>query len=150
MAFAFILMVLAAQTPITLADLLKIASERDPEHVVAQAELAGAESAQDLARWTRWSPKLAAPGVFGMVPAARGDIFSSPDSPRDLDNWGPFWRTRIDFSWPLLTFGRLGSAERAANAAVASKRAKDQERFAAVADICARAYFGYLLGRDSL
>jgi outer membrane protein len=153
MSFGLVVVLLAAaaQPPgVTFGELVRRAMERDPERAIAEAELRSARSAEDLAHWTRWSPSLTATGAFGVVPAARGNIFSSPDTPRDLNNFGPFWRGRIDFSWPIFSFGRLSSAEHAAHSAVASKEAKAQERYAAAADLCARAYFGYLLSRENL
>jgi outer membrane protein TolC len=131
-------------------ELVTLALRNDPERAVALAERRGAAAAVDLARWTRWSPGVTATGSFGLVPGARGDVFSSPDTPRDLDNLGPFWRTRFDVSLPILSFGRLANAQRAARAALASKEAKLGARYGFVAELAARAYYGYVLARQNL
>ena len=48
---------------------------------------------------------------MGVVPAAKGTIFDSPDTARDLDDLGPFVRFRLDATLPLYTFGRLTSGD---------------------------------------
>jgi outer membrane protein TolC len=136
--------------PVGFPELVALALRNDPERAVAIAERRAAAAAVDLARWTRWSPRVTATGTFGVVPGARGDVFSSPDTPRDLDNLGPFWRTRFDISMPVLAFGRLAEAQRAAGAALASKEAKLGARHGFVAELAARAYYGYVLARQNL
>ncbi len=140
----------AEPRPVGFPELIALALRNDPERAVALAERRGAAAAVELARWTRWSPELTATGTFGLVPGARGDVFSSPDTPRDLNNLGPFWRTRLDMSIPIMTFGRLANAQKAAGAALASKDAKLGTRYGVMAELAARAYFGCLLARQSL
>ncbi|MFC2164545.1 TolC family protein [Acidobacteriota bacterium] len=50
----------------------------------------------------------------GLVPAAKGDIFSSPDKQTDLDGLGPFFRMDLELIQPLYTFGKATSAVNAA------------------------------------
>jgi outer membrane protein TolC len=117
---------------------------------VVEAERAGAEALRDLAFWSRWSPRLSDTTHFGVVPGARGTIEDSPDSPRDLNDLGPFYRTRLDAVMPLYTFGRLRYAQRAAAAFVESKLARAEAKRATGRELAARAYFGYLLAEQSL
>ena len=142
----------AAEEPrrVGFEELVALALQNDPERAVAGAERRAAAAAVDLARWMRWSPRLSATSAFGVVPGARGNVYSSPDTPRDLDDFGPFWRVRLDMSMPILSFGRLESAQQAAAAALASKDAKLGARRGDVAALAARAYYGYVLARQNL
>ncbi len=135
---------------VDLRELLKRAETHYPEVAVAAAEQASAEATRDLARWTRFSPRLTSRSVFGVVPGAEGDIFNSPDTPRDLNDLGPFWRTRVDASIPVYAFGAMGAAERAARRGVDSRVARSRAKLNAGRLLAARAYFGYLLATESL
>ena len=85
-----------------------------------------------------------------MVPGARGTIFDSPDTARDLDDLGGFWRARLDLQYPLFTFGALAETERAASAAVASRRERVRSRRDAGLELAATAYFNWQLARRTL
>ncbi|HLA76887.1 MAG TPA: TolC family protein [Vicinamibacteria bacterium] len=143
---------LTAQEParVDLRELLRRAEVHHPEVAVARAERDSARAGEDLARWTRLSPRLASTSVFGLVPGARGDIFDSPDTARDLNDLGPFWRTRLDLGLPLYTFGALGASQRAAHALVGSREARTEAKLNAARLQAARAYFGHLLAQDQL
>jgi outer membrane protein TolC len=104
----------------------------------------------ELARATRWTPKLTGTALLGGVPSARGDIFSSPDTGRDFGDLGLFWRVRLDTSLPVFTFGRLKGAQLAAEALEASKAAKVEATRKTAHQLAARAYFGCLLAQESL
>ncbi len=141
-----------AQEPIrvNLRELMRRAENAHPELAVARAERDSARAGEDLARWTRLSPRLSSTTVFGLVPGARGDIFSSPDTARDLNDLGPFWRTRLDLGIPLYTFGALGASQRAAQALVASREARAETKLNAARLQAARAYLGHLLAQENL
>ena len=142
----------AAEEPrgLGLRELLTIAARTYPEVAVVEAELDAARGTESLARATRRMPRLNLTSVFGVVPGARGTVFDSPDSPRDLDNLGGFYRVRLEFQQPLFAFGALREAERAAAAGVASR----QERLRARRDVglvlAAEAYFGWQLAARTL
>lgn len=140
----------AAAGGLDLRAVLAASGRVHPELAVARAELDAARATESLARATRRSPRLNGTAAFGLVPAARGTVFDSPDSPRDLDELGPFWRARLDFTMPLHTFGALAEAERAARAGVGARQARERARRAAGELLAARAYLGWQLSRKSL
>lgn len=135
---------------IDLRELLAIASRSYPEVPVAEAEVDAARGAESLARATRRTPRLTLSSAFGVVPGARGTIFDSPDTARDLDDLGGFWRARLDLQYPLFTFGALAETERAASAAVASRRERVRSRRDAGLELAATAYFNWQLARRTL
>ncbi len=135
---------------LTLRELIAVAQERYPELAIVAAETEGAQALRSLAVWTRYTPRVTLTGVFGVVPAARGDIFNSPDSPRDLNDLGPFYRARVDASVPLWSFGRLRLANEAADAFVESKAAKAEAKRKTAASLAAHAWLGYLLAAGEL
>jgi outer membrane protein len=63
-------------------------------------------------------PEFSLSGQAGVVPEARGDIFSSPDKQTDLDGWGPFYKLDVKLVQPLFTFGRKSSALTAARSGI--------------------------------
>ncbi len=65
--------------------------------------------------------------LTGVVPAARGDIFDSPDTASDLDNLGPFVRAQVGFALPIYTFGRLSNAANVARNVLGAEQAKAQK-----------------------
>lgn len=88
-------------------------------------------------------PRLEFSAFSGLVPEARGDIFSSPDQQTDLDGMGIFTRFSFDLVQPLLTFGRAGAA---VDAARESAKAEGSRRDGLLADISldvVRAYWGF-------
>jgi outer membrane protein TolC len=154
---AFALLALAAlpataEEPRTLdlRELLAIASRSYPEVPVAEAEVNVARGAESLARATRRTPRLMLTSNFGVVPGARGTIFYSPDTGRDLNDFGPFWRFRLDYQYPLFTFGALAETERAASSAVASRRERVRARRDTGWVLAAEAYFGWQLATRTL
>ncbi len=137
-------------TEISFREFLEEITTSYPEFAILDAEIEGARALESLAFWTRWSPKVRARGVFGVVPAARGSIFDSPDTPRDLDDLGPFMRANVTASIPLFTFGRLSNAHEAASTLVQANEAKADAKKLAVTELAAKAYFGHLLADESL
>jgi outer membrane protein len=133
-----------------LRALLAIASRSYPEVPVAEADVDAARGAESLARATRRTPRLTLTSVFGVVPAARGDIFYSPDTGRDLNDFGPYYRVRLEFQQPLFTFGALREAERAASAGVAARQERVKARRDVGLVLAAEAYFGWQLATRTL
>ena len=109
-----------AQTParlqhdLNLRDALERALRENPvleiqERRVEQAQLASRRV------WAETRLPDLNLGVWaGIVPGARGDIFSSPDQADDLDDWGPFYQMDLTLTQPLYTFGKISSAGTAA------------------------------------
>ena len=141
---------LAEPRAIALRELFAAAAVHYPEVPVAASELRTAQAGRSLVRATRRWPGLTGTGVFGVVPAARGDIFDSPDNPRDLDDLGPFWRMRLEVEYPIVTWGALAEAERGAAALVGSREARTRAKRDAGLLLAARAYFGWQLATRSL
>jgi outer membrane protein TolC len=77
-------------------------------------------------------------------------VFDSPDSPRDLDDLGGFYRVRLEFQQPLFTFGALREGERAASAGVAARRERLRARRDVGQMLAAEAYFGWQLATRTL
>ncbi len=73
-------------------------------------------------RSTRILPQFSLSGELGIVPEARGDIFSSPDKQSDLDAFGPFYKLELSLVQPVLTFGRIKPAKLSARAAIRIQR----------------------------
>jgi outer membrane protein TolC len=142
----------AAQEPrgLDLRELLRIAARSYPEVAVVESEVDAARGTEALARARRRMPRLNLTSAFGVVPGARGTVFDSPDSPRDLDNLGGFYRVRLEFQQPLFTFGALREAERAASAAVASRKERLRARRDVGLALAAEAYFGWQLAKRTL
>ena len=142
----------AAEEPrgLDLRELFTIAARTYPEVAIAEAEVDAARGTESLARATRRMPRLNLTSVFGVVPGARGTVFDSPDSPRDLDNLGGFYRMRLEFQQPLFTFGALREAERAASAGVASRKERLRARRDVGLVLAAEAYFGWQLATRTL
>ena len=133
-----------------LRALLAIAERSYPEVPVAEAEVDAARGTESLARATRWAPRLTMTSAFGIVPGARGTIFDSPDTNRDLNNFGPFYRVRLDIQQPLFTFGALREWERAATLGVGSRRERARARRDAGRELAAEAYFGWQVATRTL
>jgi outer membrane protein TolC len=140
----------APVTRVSLRRLIELAQANYPEMQVVAAEQAGADALESLAFWTRFTPRLTDTTVVGLVPAARGDIFFSPDDAQEIDDLGPFYRFRVDMRWPVYTFGRLKALHDASRAFVASRGARAEVKRAAALDLAYRAYFGWLLADRGL
>lgn len=135
---------------VDLRELFATTTRTYPEVAVAAADVEAAGATRSLTHATRRWPTLTGVGAFGVVPAARGDIFYSPDNPRDLDDFGPFWRARLEFAYPLFTWGALAETERAAISQVGAREARVRGRRDAGLLLAARAYFGWQLATRSL
>jgi len=150
LAFCAVPAVAEEARTLDLRTLFAITATSYPEVGVAEAELGSAAAAESLARSLRRTPRLTLTGGFGVVPGARGTVFDSRDSPRDLDDFGPFWRSRLEFQMPLFTFGALAEAERAAAAGTGARRERVRARRDVGLLLAARAYFGWQLATRSL
>jgi len=139
-----------AAVRLSLREVIALAVAHYPELPVVEAQRAQAEALEAIAQRTRRTPQLSGTALLGTVPAARGDLLSSPDSPRQLGDLGPFWRLRLDARWPLYAFGRFADAERAAQSLVASRGAKRDAVANRARELAARSYFGHLLAQQGL
>lgn len=93
------------------------------------------------ARMSRFIPVLKLSGKTGIVPEARGDIFSSQDSQTDLDGLGPFYKLDLKLVQPVLTFGRGSSALKAARKGVEISIAQKRDAIERVSLDTIKAYW---------
>ena len=108
----------------TLEGAVRAAVERNPIRRALEHNVAGARMDLRRANIHKYAPKLNAQFYTGLVPEARGDIFSSPDLQTDLNGLGPYAKFSLELVQPLLTFGQAGSAVRAAERGVAMEEHK--------------------------
>lgn len=110
--------------PLSLGAAVSIALDRNP---LTRASRLDVQRRQlDVEQYENfWNlPSFALNAYSGVVPAARGDIFYSPDSSSDLNDLGPFYRFEVGVVMPLYTFGRLRHAAGAARGAVGAEQAR--------------------------
>jgi outer membrane protein TolC len=88
--------------------------------------------------------------LSGIVPAARGDIFFSPDTSRDLNDLGPFYRFEFNALVPVYTFGRLRHAAAAARGAVNAEQGRADRTRDELTMQVVQAYWGLVAARKSL
>ncbi len=95
--------------------------------------------------WTQLRlPSMSLGFRTGLVPEARGDIFSSPDQAEDLDGFGPFYQVDIELVQPLFTFGKASTALQAARHAVSVAEAGRDETRQDLTVKVVRAYWAVL------
>lgn len=87
-------------------------------------------------------PQFTFNGLTGVVPAARGDIFDSPDTSGDLGNLGPFFRANVGLAIPIYTFGRLRNAANLARGGLRLEEAKSLQTQNELALEVIKAYWG--------
>lgn len=102
----------------TLRFAIDTARTRNPAARAAESDVLASALNVRKAVALGYLPRLELGFHSGLVPEARGDIFSSPDSQTDLDGLGIFTRFSLDVTQPLLTFGRAGAAVAAARETV--------------------------------
>jgi outer membrane protein TolC len=105
----------------TLESAVRTAVERNPIARALQHDVTGARMDLRRANIQKVTPRLNVQLQTGLVPEARGDIFSSPDLQTDLDGLGPFARFSLEMVQPLFTFGQAGSAVRMAERGVEAR-----------------------------
>lgn len=115
----------ASPGALTLRAAIGIARTNHPAARAAEAEVTAVAQNIRKAFAAGYLPRLSISAYTGLVPEARGDIFSSPDLQTDLDGWGIFGRFNLDLIQPITTFGRAGAGvavARESAAAAASQR----------------------------
>lgn len=100
----------APAVPLTLREAVGTVLAGHPAALAAAARAEAAAQNVRIAFAAGYLPRLSVGVYTGLVPEARGDIFSSPDLQTDLDGWGLFGRFNLDVTQPLATFGRAGAA----------------------------------------
>lgn len=98
--------------------------------------------------WTL--PQFTFNSLTGVVPAARGDIFNSPDTSNDLDDLGPFFRFEIGIIIPIYTFGRIRNAASAARSIVQVEQSKGRKVRNDLAREVIKAYWGLVASERAL
>lgn len=111
----------SAPSPYTLDSAVALARERNLSARAAESDVRAAHQNVKKAFAQGYLPQLQFNAFTGLVPEARGDIFSSPDRQTDLDGMGIFIRFSLDLTQPLLTFGKAGAAMTATREAVRSE-----------------------------
>jgi len=88
--------------------------------------------------------------LSGIVPAARGDIFFSPDTANDINDLGPFYRFDVTAVMPIYSFGRLRHAASAARGAVNAQQGQADRTRDELTMQVVDAYWGLVAARESL
>jgi outer membrane protein TolC len=119
MIAAFVVLAAApACGPLDLPTALSLAARSD-EVAIKNAEVVGAQADEAIARAAGILPGASVTLIGGVVPEAKGDIFSSPNSNRTLlRGLGPFGRIDVNVVQPFYTWGQLSAAKEAARAGV--------------------------------
>lgn len=108
---------------ISLKDAINNARQYNP---IFKKDYRALKSEADLSKINviRFFPDMAVKMQTGLVPEARGDYTSSPDSASDLDGLGPFYQFEFKLSYPIYTFGRYTNAKKAARLGIDIGKAK--------------------------
>ena len=131
-----------------LRELLEHGLEHNVEIEEAQLRVKGAVARLRQARSGSFLPHLRLESQNGLVPDARGDIFTPIGDTTGLRPLGPFTRTQLEFVQPLYTFGYLSSLRRAAAGGLAAEQAGLVAHRVDVAFQIKELYYGVLLARD--
>lgn len=132
-----------------LPTLIALADQRSPQIRMQMDKLEQAHAQLDEIKWVPWS-QFSVSGGFAAVPEIRGTAVYSPNSDISLSSkLGPAWRVTVDGVVPIWTFGKISSANAAANALV-DVAAADVDRVKnLVHHDVRRAYFGLMLAHDA-
>lgn len=88
------------------------------------ADVAKAGESVRKAQSQRILPKAEVSLRTGLVPEARGNVVSSPDTRDSLAGLGPYYRLELTLAQPLWTFGKLDALETLARQGVATEEAR--------------------------
>lgn len=102
----------------TLSSTVETALSRNPLGKASQINVQRAGFDVLKAKAIKYLPTMTFGLTTGLVPEARGDVFSSPDKMDDINGLGPFYRTSLEIVQPLLTFGKTSTAVKASEQAV--------------------------------
>lgn len=135
---------------ISLAGAVRVAVDRSPLVFATRLDARKAElEVERIANF--WAlPQLSFSGLAGIVPAARGDIFNSPDTANDINNLGPFFRGEVGLAVPIYTFGRLEHGANAARAGVEALREKGERTRDEFEMEVVRGYWGLRAAQETL
>ena len=114
-----------AETQLTLAAAIRSALAHNPLLRAEDLEVQAVAQRVRAVRAQRSLPSMRLNTDTGVVPEAKGDVFSSPNNADSVTGLGPFVRLEFGFVLPLYTFGALGNVEEAARHGVA---ARDEQR----------------------
>ena len=132
-----------------LKRLLSLADTYNAQVKMSADRLAQAHAQLDEIKWIPWS-QFSVTGGLAAVPEIRGTSVYSPNGDISLSSkLGPAWRVTVEGVIPIYTFGKISSANAAAEALV-DVAAADVERFKRLVhhDV-RRAYFGIMLAHDA-
>ncbi len=126
----------------SLEEAVQTALQRNPLSRAAQLQVQTAGYNLTRAKTLKYTPQMNMRIHSGLVPEARGDIFSSPDKQDDLDGLGPFYRLQFDVVQPLYTFGRTSAAIEASKQGIFLEEAKENLVHEQLSLESVRAYWG--------
>ncbi len=135
---------------ITLEEALSKVMSVHPSVKNSSLEVAKTQLLIKEVRMSRFVPVLKLSGKTGVVPEARGDIFSSQDNQTDLDGLGPFYKLDLKIVQPVLTFGRASAAMSAARKGVEVSVARKRETIEKVSFDTIRAYWALAGARKAV
>jgi outer membrane protein TolC len=128
--------------PWTLEAAIATARARNPAARAAESDALTARLNVRKAFAQGYLPRLELSVFSGLVPEARGDIFTSPDEQTDLDGLGIFSRLNLDVTQPLMTFGRAGAAVTAAREAAGAEESRRDQFLEDLSLEVAKAFWG--------
>jgi len=134
---------------LTLRAAVEIARAGHPAALAAEAEVLAVSQNVRKAVAEGYLPRLALGAYSGLVPEARGDIFSSPDLQTDLDGLGVFWRLNLGLIQPITTFGRAGAAVTAARESSVAAAFRRDAILEQLSVEVVKAYWGVLAAEEA-
>ena len=133
-----------------LAAAIQIVLERNPLARAARLDVERAELDVEQLEKIKYLPRIAFSANTGLVPAARGDVFSSPDDADAIVALGPFYQTDVSLVAPLYTFGRLGHARAAARGVRDAQSSNADNTRAVLVREVVRVYWGLVAAKEAL
>jgi outer membrane protein TolC len=124
-----------------LTEAVRAAQSRYPGARAAALQVERARNVRRQAEQARILPRLGLEAQTGLVPAARGDIFDSPDDADKVANLGPYYRFGVGFMQPIFTFGKISSAIDVARGAVTVQEEDRQRQLNRIGLAAAEAYW---------
>ena len=130
---------------LTLSQTLERVLQVHPLVTASDLSVKRGEETLERAKGRRYLAESDVKLALGLVPSAKGDVFSSHDKSDDLDGLGPFTKMDLTIVQPLYTFGRIKSLITAANEALRMEEAKGRLTREELALETARLYWGLSL-----
>lgn len=145
----------AGRRLLSLEEAERLALRHSPVLGVAEAEVALSRAKRTRAERAGILPRANLRNVWGPIPRARGEftetgVLVSPDTSTGLSDLRWFTEVELSLTQPILTFGRLSGASRAAGHGVEAAEAGVEAAEADVRLRVRKAYWGLVLGYELL